>query len=518
MRLPVGVVAVALLIPAGLPLAQTSRQAPSAAEAVAEARRNLAECEAMPKGTERPKICITVCTRAIDGIPKTKPNFVGQILESCRAGLRTAREEQLRIAQGIEQRKQQDTETQARYRTDSGSAAATASTPAGPSAPARASAPSAAAATAAPATPKSSSGLALRFDGAIDWNAYGNALTMHNVLTGDFEPYRRGSFGIRMFIHGYLERFEILCRAYLPPDAVTVVSIMEEVWTRGGIETGRSVVSRHELTMAPRFVNGYKNFPGELGAYAISGGIKDKNATKNVVEFIQKWRRDMDRFFEVEACQGATMLQLGENLARLTSNRKPIQDEPNALALLESIKVKVAPDVESRDVKAKQAKADAFWEAQRHIWGQPPQVVDVPGAPNEGGRLEITYAAVAPDFVVPVPAPTGRSVTITVKSPYARRVQWIKLAQGLARYTIAEHTSEQNTAYFKDQKALIDANAWIISCTYDSIGMTLQTFDYWYRAVPDVGDPARLKRALASHPLLRVRGARTDCPLVMPSV
>jgi len=235
---------------------------------------------------------------------------------------------------------------------------------------------------------------------------------------------------------------------------------------------------------------------------------------RNVVTLINDWRQDVDLFFDAEPCQGATMAQMGENLARLTAGLQPIQSEVNAAQLLANLRVRVPQDVEANDVNTKRAKADAYWSKERASWSQPPRTQPLIFA-GGGRRLKIDYAAVAPDFVIPVPD-EDQYVEINVAKSYARRIRWIHVARGgLPHYIIGEHTSEQNDVYFADQQVLLKEGAKVMSCTYDAVGV-LKTVSYWYREMPKSMDPASLRASSANHPLLAVRAPRTNCPVTMP--
>ncbi len=477
-------------------------------EALADTRRNLTKCEAFAGDNQLRQDCIRSCQAALEVIPTGHGGQIVNYHKSCRDGVFYTQQRQDLMA--VNNKKKADQQRQVELRKAEQQKAAQAEREKAAAASARAAGPGSSNSQSVSAAER----IAVRVDGSIDWGEYENDRTLHSVFVGDFDRFRKGSFAVRVFMHEYLVNFQESCAPFLPPDAVTVVSTMTQVYRNAYGAQYRNVVATERITMAPRFTAGYQNFPSGPGVYAITGGLGDRNAVSNVVTLINNWRQDVDLFFDVESCQGATMAQMGENLARLTAGMQPIQSEVNAAQLLASLRVRVPQDVEANDVSTKRAKADAYWSKERASWSQPPRTQPVVFA-GGGGRLKIDYAAVAPDFVIPVPD-EDQYVEINVAKSYARRIRWIHVARGgLPHYTIGEHTSEQNDVYFADQQVLLKEGAKVMSCTYDAVG-TLKTVSYWYREMPKSMDPASLRASSANHPLLAVRAQRTNCPVTMP--
>jgi hypothetical protein len=503
MRSPILAALAAIAAVTGLPLPSLAQSPPppTREEALTAARRNLAKCEAMAAENPKLQTCVRDCSRAVDEAPTAKLFVVAAIHKSCNDIVKYS-EEQVRLAAEKKRRAEQQKVAQAKP----------------PNQPTAATTPAASAraqVTAGELTPAPAGTEALRVDGAIDWGEYENERTLYHVFVGDYQRFTKGSFPVRVFLQFYLDAFEANCGPFLPPDsAVLVRKTIEVTRTAGGFRQ-ENVVDTKRITMAPKFVDGYQNFPSGGGAYAISGGPGDRNMVKNVITFLQAWNKDVNKFFEVEACQGATMLQLGENLARLTAGRPPIQAEPNATKLLAGLRVSVPKSVEDADVRAKRARVDAYWNAERASWGEPPTVQKF-AAPGYGNQLRIKYAAVAPDFAIPIPTPEAdQYIEINVEKSYGRRIRWIKLVSGTPPYAVADFTDEQWPIFYEAARTLQEEGARVLSCTYDAVG-TLKTVNYWYRETPKSLNAIAMKVTWSGNPLQAVRAPRTNCPTMMP--
>jgi hypothetical protein len=223
------------------------------------------------------------------------------------------------------------------------------------------------------------------------------------------------------------------------------------------------------------------------------------------------WMKTVDQFFNVEPCQGPAMLQLGENLARLTAGRAPLQSEPGAAKLLAGMRVKVDAALEERDRRAKKAAADAWWNAQRPAWSQAPRV--------ESGtqKLLIEYPAVPPDYVIPVPMPAaGQMLEINVGKPYGRRIHSIILRLGtVTSVSPADYTREQHRIYSRYWGLLEQEGIYVLGCHYSALG-SARAVHFWHRTAPKSLDVAAMRAEWPKNPLLEVRAPRATCPLVMP--
>lgn len=481
---------------ASVVLAQNS-PAPTRAEALAEARKGLAACEALPDAFFNKRGCVEQCSNAVKWIPTVNPERIPSWSMSCNASVRSALQflerETAMAAEAAE--RQKSAQARAADEQGVGAKAAAATTPATP-------------ATTTPAT------TTLRADGAIDWGDFENELTFFRVFNGEFDSYRNGSLAARALMTFYLESFEDVCGDFLPPDTVTLVRKSILVTERGGIEVGREVTTT-KIRMAPRFVNGYENYSAGRGMAAFIDVQRPDRMMKEAVEFLQTWRRDMDLFFATEACQGETMLQLGENIARLTSGRQPIQSQPDAGQLLAKLRVRVPPGVEEADTRVKRARAEAWWSEQRALWSNPPETQQYNFSAS-GGQIRIKYEAIAPDFAIPIPDTRPRdTVQIEVGKSYIRRISSIRIGyDNMAPVDINNFGPHADT-YRKDTSAAFNEGARTLRCTYDA-GGTLKTIEFWYRKNPQSLDLEPSRTTWPNHPLLKVRDARSDCPVAMP--
>jgi hypothetical protein len=495
-----------------LPLAAPAQGSASAArqQAIVEARRNLASCQSLRAGApQQVQVCVRECTRAVTGALTGADAAIAVLNQACAESLQAAQQVRPTTAAERQRQKEQDR-------------LAAASRPPEP-APAPTGPPVVAAK--APVAPRANGGATSvpvvrstsvpLTDGAIDWNAYENGNILHSVFAGNFEPYRKESFAVRVLLHEYLANFETRCEAFLPPDTVTVVSTMTRIYRNAYGAEYRDVVSRDKMRMAPRFVDGYQNYSSGTTGVAAMGGLMNPNAVGNLLAFLKAWVADVSLFFKVEACQGDAMVQLGENLARLTAGQRPLQAEPDAARVLASRQVRVSAQIEDADVRAKRVRAAAYWDAERKAWEQTPSTTPVK---TNGGdnRLEIVYAAIPLDYVIPIPEPVGEQlVAISVKGPYSRRIRSIAVALGGPSYAIADFPQGMYSIYAADARKLARAGTWVLSCTYSNFS-TRKTVHYWYRKVPEGLDRQAMKAAWSAHPLLEVQDARSSCPVVMP--
>jgi hypothetical protein len=479
---------------------------PALEQALAETRRALKKCQAMPQENERVRGCVTVCKTSLDGLPTTKPGFFPTLVDSCTKYLASAE----RALQNIEDQKQQQAkaqkETAARYAAMDAEFAKQSGAPA-----------NTAPASAAQASPAPGKKIALSLDGAIDWGEYENDLTFHRVFIGDFDSYRKGSLAVRALMTYYLEGFQAYCGEFLPPDAVTVVRKTFLVSQNAAGFEQHSLIGTTEIRMAPRFVDGYENFSAGAGMAAFVDVRRPDRMMKDAVDFLKTWQKDGRLFFSVEACQGAAMLQMGENIARVTSGRRPVQSEPNAAQLLANLRVRVPQNVEEADVRAKRAKADAWWSVQRASWSKPPVTQAYEDQNGRVYKIQVKYEAIAPDFAIPLPNPRpDQLVEIDVAKSYTRRIRSIRFGfETLSPYDVSRFKPEQAEIYEKDVHAAYTEGARILKCTYDA-GGTLNIIEYWFRKNPQSIDLESSRATWDKHPLLKVRSARSDCPVMMP--
>jgi hypothetical protein len=350
----------------------------------------------------------------------------------------------------------------------------------------------------------------LRLDGAIDWNGYEVPGVMYAVFTGDFAPYRDGAFSVELLLHLYVSMFEARCEPFLPPDSVLVVNTHTKRY-RNMYNAGYDIVTKSQIRIAPKFLEGYQGYDATRNAYNTTGGLGNPNAARQVFGVMDGWMKTVDRFFNVEPCQGPAMLQLGENLARLTAGRAPLQSEPDAAQLLAGMRVKVDPALEERDRRAKKAEADAWWNAERPAWSQAPRVQ------SGTQKLIIDYPAVPPDYVIPVPMPAaGQILEINVAKPYGRRIHGIILRRGtVSSYSRADYTPEQNRIYDRYWGLLEKEGIYVLGCHYSALS-SARVVHFWHRTAPKSLDVAALRAEWPKNPLLEVRAPRTTCPLVMP--
>lgn len=466
--------------------------APTREEALAEVRKSLATCEALPDTLFTKQGCVAQCSRALALLPNTPPERIPSWIAGCNSGVRAALHFHAQAEQAAELQKA----AQARAANEQAQAAK-----------------AAAAITPSAATYTKPT---LRVDGAIDWSDFENDLTFYRVFNGEFDSYRDGSLGARALLTFYLEGFEDLCGAFLPPDSVTIVRKTFLVERNAYGFERRTQTGITEIRMAPRFVDGYENYSAGQGMAAFVDIQRPDRMVKDAIEFLKSWRKDTDLFFGTEACQGATMLQMGENLARLTTGRKPLQAEPNAAQILANLRVRVPQGVEEADIRAKGGTAAVWWNEQRAHWGNPPQSRQYDHPNGGGGQISIKYEAIPPDFRIPIPESGPLHVVqIDVGKSYFRRVRSIRIGyDNLAPADISRFGPNADT-YRKDTRAALDERARTLRCTYDA-GGTLNTVEYWYRKNPQTLNLDASRTTWPKHPLLQVRSARSDCPVVMP--
>jgi hypothetical protein len=161
------------------------------------------------------------------------------------------------------------------------------------------------------------------------WDTYQSDL-IRQIFDGGFGTDIASVREFQFFFTTYVEMFSKDCRAYLPPQHVTIeVTQNLEKTDRYGHTTTEQMGQTGSVEVDSRFAPSYREFGESVtsSSNALAGALAVASGRTTVDEVLNPAaNRDLDRFFAKESCRSAAMHQLGENLLRAATGKRTLQE------------------------------------------------------------------------------------------------------------------------------------------------------------------------------------------------
>jgi len=157
------------------------------------------------------------------------------------------------------------------------------------------------------------------------WRSYRTDM-IRQVFDGGFGSDVDLDNQFKLTYNTYVEQFSSNCHTYLPANHQTITVMQTKTRTDGfGVRDQQTTV-KGTVDVDPRFASKYKQFGEQLTsngnglatAIAVASG-------RSSVEDTMAPAFDVLQFFKTEACNSASMRQLGENLLRGATGQRSLQ-------------------------------------------------------------------------------------------------------------------------------------------------------------------------------------------------
>jgi hypothetical protein len=211
----------------------------------------------------------------------------------------------------------------------------------------------------------------LRIEGEIPWSSYVHGAVMEDLFTGNFNKRARFEKDAAMLYMNYVDQFWNMCGSHVSANRRTLDFTTTHTTVNGWGQVLHSS-SEHtgSVTMDARFLDMYKTYyDGPATLQYFMEYARGKSFTDMARDMIG-WITDLKQFFSLEACQGATSRQMGENLFRFASGWPPLQGEDNPAAILAGLRVPVDLQQVAREESARQARLTNYRNQVRAVRAQ----------------------------------------------------------------------------------------------------------------------------------------------------